>query len=339
MRQADGLRYKMAIVLSEADVKTVLPMRDLIDAMEVALAAFSAGDVVQPVRTVLQVGPSKAFFGVMPAYQPAPAALGAKLVTVFGANAARGLHTHLATIVLLDPETGALIALLDGRFITEARTAAVSAVSTRHMARPDSADGTTLAILGSGVQARSHLEAIALVRRLKDVRVWSPTPANRDRFAREMAHQAPAPVRAIPSARAAVDGADVIVLATASPVPVVERAWVADGAHVCAVGACRPDVREMDGALVASARLVVDSRAGALAEAGDIVLAIQEGRFGPDHIAGELGHVVAGRLQGRTSPGEITIFKSLGMAVEDVAAAELAWRRAAERGLGRAILL
>ncbi|MGH9315180.1 MAG: ornithine cyclodeaminase family protein [Vicinamibacterales bacterium] len=329
----------MAVVLSEADVKALLPMGDLIDAMEVALAKFSAGEVLQPVRTVLQVGPSKAFFGVMPAYQPAPAALGAKLVTVFGGNVALGLPTHLATIVLLDPETGALAALLDGRYITEARTAAVSAVSARHMARAETRDGTTLAVLGSGVQARSHLEALALVRRLSDVRVWSPTVANRERFAREMAPHASTPIRVAQSARHAVDGADVIVLATASPVPVVERGWVADGAHVCAVGACRPDMREMDGALVASARLVVDSRAGALAEAGDIVLAMKEGRFGADHIAGELGDVVAGRLSGRTSPREITIFKSLGMAVEDVAAAELAWRRAAEQGLGRAIIL
>jgi alanine dehydrogenase len=249
------------------------------------------------------------------------------------------LPTHLATIVLLDPDTGALAALMDGRFITEARTAAVSAVSVRHMARPEPPDGTTLAILGSGVQARSHLEAIALVRRLKEIRIWSPTPSNRERFAREMASDASGPIRAVSSARAAVEGADVIVLATASPTAVVERGWVADGAHICAVGACRPDVREMDGPLVAAARLIVDSRAGALAEAGDLVLAIKEGACGPDHIAGELGEVVSKRTSGRTSPREITIFKSLGMAVEDVAAAELAWRRAAEQGLGRAVLL
>jgi ornithine cyclodeaminase len=329
----------MAIILTEADVKAVLPMGDLIATMETALAKFSAGEVVQPVRCVLQVGPSKAFFGLMPAYQPAPAALGAKLVTVFGGNMAHGLPTHLATIVLLDPETGALAALLDGRFITEARTAAVSAVSVRHMARAEPSGGTVMAILGSGVQARSHFEAIALVRRLKDVRVWSPTQANRERFAREMAPHAAVPVRAVSSARAAADGADIIVLATAAAAPVIERAWVAEGAHVCAVGACRPDVREMDGPLVGSGRLVVDSRAGALAEAGDIVLAIREGCCGADHIAGELGEVVAGKVPGRTSPGQITIFKSLGMAVEDVAAAELAWRRAAEQGLGRAVLL
>lgn len=326
----------MAVILNEADVKCLLPMRDLIDAMETALATFSAGEAIQPLRTVLQVGPAKSFFGLMPAYQPDPPALGAKLVTVFNANAARGLPTHLATIVLLDPETGALAALMDGRYITEARTAAVSAVSVRHMAREDA---RVLAILGSGVQARSHLEAIAIVRRLSEVRVWSPTAAHREAFARDISPHAPVPVRAAASARDAVAGADLIVLATSSPAPVVESGWVADGAHICAVGACRPDMREMDAALVGRARVVVDSRAGAVAEAGDIVMAIRDGRFTADRIAGELGEVAGGRAAGRTSAREVTIFKSLGMAVEDVAAAELAWRRAAERGIGRAVLL
>jgi ornithine cyclodeaminase len=311
-------------------------MPDLIETMETALKAFSAGQAVQPVRTVLQVGPGTAFFGVMPAYQPAPAALGAKLVTVFHENHARGLPSHLATIILLDPETGALAAVMDGRYITEARTAAVSAVSVRHMARSDAA---RLALLGSGVQARSHLEAIAVVRRLKEVRVWSPTAANRERFAREHAADVDGELRAVSSARDAVENADVIVLATSASTPIVERAWIADGAHICAVGACRPDIREMDGALVAAGRLVVDSRAGARAEAGDIVLAVQEGRIAENHIAGELGEVVAGRIAGRETASQITIFKSLGMAVEDVAAAELTWRRAAERGLGRAVLV
>ena len=189
------------------------------------------------------------------------------------------------------------------------------------------------------MQARSHLEAIAVVRRLKEVRVWSPTQANRERFAHDHAADVDAELRAVSSAREAVENADVIVLATSASTPIVERGWIADGAHICAVGACRPDVREMDGALVAAGRLVVDSRAGARAEAGDIVLAVQEGRIAEDHIAGELGEVVAGRIAGRQTASEITIFKSLGMAVEDVAAAELTWRRAAERGLGRAVLV
>ena len=219
----------MSVVLSEADVRAVLPMPDLIETMETALKTFSGGQAVQPVRTVLQIGPAKGFFGVMPAFQPAPAALGAKLVTVFHENHARGLPSHLATIILLDPETGALAAVMDGRYITEARTAAVSAVSVRHMARSDAA---RLALLGSGVQARSHLEAIAVVRRLKEVRVWSPTQANRERFAHDHAADVDAELRAVSSAREAVENADVIVLATSASTPIVERGWIADGAHI-----------------------------------------------------------------------------------------------------------
>ena len=260
-------------------------MPELIDAMQEALAAFSSGQVAQPLRTVLSVGEQKAFFGVMPAYIPGLPAMGTKVVTVFGRNPALGLPTHLATIVLLDPDSGALLAVIDGRYITEARTAAVSAVSVRLLAR---ADAGTLAIIGSGVQARSHLEAISHVRRLRRVTVWSPRESSRARFVREMQPRVEVPIVACESAGAAVDGADLIVLATAAREPVVRSAWVADGAHLCAVGACRPDQREMETPLVARARLFVDSRAAALAEAGDIALPIAEGAVGPEHIAGEL---------------------------------------------------
>jgi ornithine cyclodeaminase len=322
------------LILTEADVRAVLEMRELIDVMARALVQYSARLVQQPLRTVLEIGPERAFFGVMPAYQPDPPALGTKFVTVFHGNAARGLPTHLATITLLDPETGRPLALLDGRYITEARTAAVSAASARAMARPEA---STLAILGSGVQARSHLEALALVRELREVRVYSPTREHRERFAREAAGRLGGRtiVRAVESAAEAVRGADLVALVTSSRAPVVERSWIAEGAHICAVGACRPDMREMDSALVVDARLVVDSREAALAEAGDIVIPMAEGRIGPDHIAGELGDVLAGRVAGRTSPREITLFKSLGLAIEDVAAADLAYRRAVAAGLGR----
>jgi ornithine cyclodeaminase/alanine dehydrogenase-like protein (mu-crystallin family) len=330
------------LLLTEQHVRSVLPMSDLIASMESALARFSAGDVQQPVRTVLQVGTQNAFVGLMPAYDPHPPAMGAKIVTVFGGNADRGLPTHLATIMLLDPETGALQALMDGRYITEARTAAVSAVSVRHLARPQAGvptargvrggvEASTLAILGTGVQARSHLEAYAEIRTLREVRVWSPRVSSRKRFVEETAH---APVLATESAEEAVRGADLIVLATSSPTPVIEDAWVAPGTHVVSVGACRPDQRELAPGLTARGRLFVDSRAGALAESGDVVLGIAERRFAPDHIAGELGELILGRVRGRENDEDVTIFKSLGMAVEDVAAAELAYRRALERGVG-----
>lgn len=323
-------------LLNEAQVRALLPMSDLIEAMENSLARFSAGEVLQPVRTVLTVGPTKAYFGVMPAYMPQPARLGAKLVTVFGGNEARGLPSHLATIVLLDADTGALEAILDGRYITEARTAAVSAVSARHLAR---AEAATLAIIGSGVQARSHLEALAEVRSLGEVRVWSPRPPSRERFIAEMTGRTPAQLRATSSAEDAVRGADLVVLATSSPTPVLQSAWVADGAHVMSVGACRPDQREMDPALVARARLFVDSRAAALVESGDVVQGIKEGRFTESHIAGEIGQVILGRAHGRSGAAELTIFKSLGMAVEDVVAADLVLSRAVEQGSGAELVL
>jgi alanine dehydrogenase len=319
-----SLRFRL---LTEADVKAVLSMGDLIDGMASALQRFSTKQVEQPVRSVIAVDGDAAFFGTMPAFVRG-GALGAKLVTVFGANAARGLHTHLASIVLLDPETGALLALLDGRYITEARTAAVSAVSSKLLARPTSA---SLAIIGSGVQARSHLDALSRVHRFRQVTVWSPNTERREQFVAEVRDDR---VRAVDHAGEAVVGADVVVLVTASPTPVLESGWVKPGAHIVSVGACRPTQREMDPALTARARLFVDSRAVALVESGDVVMGIKEGRFGPDHIVAEIGELVNG-TPGRRDNAEITIFKSLGMAVEDVTAADLAYRRAVERGIGQ----
>jgi ornithine cyclodeaminase len=324
------------LLLSEADVRVLLPMRDLVDTMQNALAAYSTGQVQQPLRTIMEVGASRSFLGLMPAFVPASGALGAKLVTVFGGNAALGLPTHLATIVLFDADTGALRAIMDGRYITEARTAAVSAVSVRLLARDNA---STLAIIGSGVQAHSHLEALSLVRPLREVRVWSPTPEHRERFAADARGITAAAVTAAPHPRAAVAGADLIVLVSSAREPVIESEWVADGAHVCAVGACRPDQREMSTDLVKRGRLFVDSRTGALAEAGDIVIPMKERGFDAGHIAGELGELAAGRIAGRSKASDVTIFKSLGMAVEDVAAAQLAFDRAAERGLGRAVVV
>jgi len=311
-------------------------MADLIAAMEAALARFSAGEVLQPVRSVLTVGPTKAYFGLMPAYVPNPGSLGAKLVTVFADNPSKHLPSHLATILLLDPETGALQAIMDGRYITEARTAAVSAVSARFLARRDA---STLAILGSGVQARSHLEAFAEVRQLTDVRVWSPKVLSRERFVSDVSGHVSVSVRATNTAEDAVRDADLIVLATSSTTPVLEDGWVAAGAHVVSVGACRPDQREMDPALVARARLYVDSRAAALVESGDVVMGLAGGLFTASHIRGELGEVVLGRVEGRQGDRDVTIFKSLGMAVEDVVAADLVLRRAVETGAGTELTL
>ena len=234
----------------------------------------------------------------------------------------------------MDSTTGELLSVMDGRYITEARTAAVSAVSARLLAREDAG---VLAILGSGVQARSHLRAFSHVRALRDVRVWSPSEIHRRKFADEMHREDRRAHLARRDGQEAVDGADLVVLATAAREPMLRSEWIADGAHIAAVGACRPDQREMETALVKRARVFVDSRTGALAEAGDLVLPIREGAIDASHIAGELGQLAAGAVAGRQSPGEVTLFKSLGMAVEDVAAAHLAYQRATERGLGRGI--
>jgi alanine dehydrogenase len=297
--------------LDEAAVRRVLRMEEVIPVMEAALAAFSSGDVVQPVRTMVPVAEYEGFLGLVPAYTGR--ALGAKLVTLYPQNT--GLPTHHAVIQLFRPETEEPLATMDGRLITEVRTAAVSAVATKYLARPNAA---VLAILGSGVQARSHLEALRLVCNFREVRVWSPHRAAA--FAREFN------VQLAPSAAEAVRDADVIVTATSSQTPVLFGSWLSHGAHVNAVGAPRPAWRELDDALLQRALLYVDSRDAAAAESGDVIAA------GVDHIVAEIGEVVAGRKPGRESPAEITVFKSLGLAVEDVATADLVYRKASGWG-------
>lgn len=300
----------MALLLTENEVRDLLDPAELIAAMESALADFSSGVAIQPVRTVIALNDG-AFFGAMPAYMPGLPVHGAKLVTVVPKNLERDQPTHRASILLADPQTGDLLAVMDGRLITEMRTAAVSALSVRYLARQNS---KTLAILGNGVQAHSHRQFLPLVRTFAEIRAWSPRSK---------------PANAAASAREAVEGADVIVLATSSAVPVIEDGWVKPGAHVISVGACVPTQREIDPALVASAFLVVDSRAAALKESGDVVQGISEGRFSPDHIQAELGE-----RPKRAAESDITLFKSLGLAVEDLAAAHLVYRRAKETNKG-----
>ena len=325
-----------AVLLTEKDVRAVLPMADLIGAMEGALAQFSRGAVNQPVRTVLEVGPDKAYFGVMPAALDDPPAVGAKLVTVYAKNHARNLPSHLATILLLDHATGALVAVVDGRYITEARTAAVSAVSVKHLARPDAA---VLGIIGSGVQARSHLKAIRHVRPLSDVRVWSPNLLNREAFAFEMSQATQLPVRAVETAALSARGADIVVLATSSTTPVIEDKDIDPGTHIAGVGACRPDQREMPTALITRARFYCDSRAAARKEAGDFLIPLGEGAITEAHLVGEIGELVSGLVGGRSSKQDVTIFKSLGLAVEDVVTARLVVDRATAAGLGQTFSL
>jgi ornithine cyclodeaminase/alanine dehydrogenase-like protein (mu-crystallin family) len=291
--------------LNEAAVSRLLRMDEVIPAMEGALADFSSGAVVQPVRTMLSVGEHQGFLGLMPAYTGT--ALGTKLVAFYPRNT--DVPTHHATILLFKPETGEPLVIMDGGLITEVRTAAVSAVATARLARPDA---SVLAIIGSGVQARSHLEALRLVRDFREVRVWSPRRAAA--FAEEHG------VRAAASAEEAVSGADVVVTATTSPTPVLRGEWLSPGVHINAVGAPRPDWRELDDEVLRRARIYVDSREAALEESGDVMAS--------GEIFAEIGEVLSGTKPGRRDPEEITLFKSLGLAVEDVATAELIYRKA-----------
>ena len=325
----------MPLVLNEVEVRKLLPIADLIPLMERTLVQCSTGQVVQPLRTVLNVGAEQAYCFVMPAFVSDPEALGTKLVTIYARNPSRDLPSHLATIVLLDPATGALAAILDGRYITAARTAAVSTVAARHLAHLDGP--VPLAIIGSGVQAQSHLTAFTEALSISEVRIWSPTAVHRQRLAKEAAALVRPAVRAVDAAEDAIRGSTLIVLATSAAQPGIQNAWVSNGAHVTSVGAPVPHQREMDPALVARARVIVDSRDGALTEAGDIVLGISEDHFGVDHVVGEIGEVIDGRVTGRTSASDVTIFKSVGMAVEDVAAAQLAFSRAQAQGRGQQV--
>lgn len=292
------------LILDEQAVRELLQMDELIPLMEQALADLSSRKVVQPVRTMLPVAEHQGFLGLMPAYA---GALGVKLVAFYPNN--RGVPTHHALIQLFKPETGEPLVVMDGRLITEERTAAVSAVATKHLAR---ADASVLALIGSGVQARSHLKALRLVRNFREVRVWSPRHA--ENFAREFG------ILAARSPEEAVDGADVIVTATTSHVPVLCGGWLSPGVHINAVGAPRPDWRELDDEVLRRARLYVDSRPAAERESGDARAASE--------VVAELGEVVAGMQAGRRSAAEITVFKSLGLAVEDVASADLIYRKA-----------
>jgi alanine dehydrogenase len=292
------------MILDENAVRLLLRMQDLIPAMSRALSDLSAGKVVQPVRLMLPITAHQGFFATMPAW--GGGALGAKLVTFYPNN--DGVPTHHALIILFRPQTGEPLATMDGRLITEMRTAAVSAVATRHLAREDA---SVLAILGSGVQAGSHLEALRLVRSFREVRVWSP------RHAAAFAERVGA--RAIVSAEEAVRGADVVVVATSSRTPVLKGEWLSAGAHVNAVGACRPDWRELDDDVMRRARLYVESKEAATRESGDVIAG---------EVFAEIGEVVAGTRPGRQTAEEITLFKSVGVGVEDVVAADLVYREA-----------
>lgn len=297
-----------------------------------ALRTLALGGALLPLRQVVRLPNGRDAFALMPAALNEPPALGAKVITVFPGNDATPYDSHQGAVLLFDTEHGRLIAILDASTITALRTAAVTAVATRLLARPDA---RTLALLGAGVQAETHLESISLVRPIDEVRVWSRSGDRAQRFAKKLA-AAGARIVVCPTAREAVDGADIVCTLTSSREPILFGDWLAPGTHVNAVGASLATSRELDSAAVVKARLYVDRRESTLNEGGDFLVPKREGLISDDHIVGEIGELLVDppRTQGRRSAEEITLFKSLGLAIEDLAAARRIYDRAVATDAG-----
>jgi ornithine cyclodeaminase len=314
------------IVLSEHEVRQLLDMESCIEAMTEVLASLARGELYQPLRSIARPPEAGTLLGLMPAYRAEPsAAYALKEIVVVPTNPARGLDTHMGGVLLHDGETGELVAIVNASPITEIRTAAVSAVATRALARPGA---ERVAILGSGAQARGHVHAMRAVLGDPEIRIWSRSEDAAAQLAGEVGGTV------APSVDAALFGAEVVCTTTAATEPIVEKRWLASGAHVNAVGSCFPTTRELDTETVAHSSFFTDRRESCLNEAGDFILAAAEGAVGPEHILAELGEVLAGMHPGREHEDELTVFESLGIAAEDLASAELVVRRARERGVG-----
>jgi ornithine cyclodeaminase/alanine dehydrogenase-like protein (mu-crystallin family) len=315
-------------ILDEHDVTRLLRMDECVAAMTDVLASLAREELYNPLRWAARPPGASSLIGLMPAYRSGEHAVHAlKAVVVAPENSSRGLDPHQGIVVLFDGETGVPRVVLNASAITAIRTAAVSAVATRALAR---ADATTLAILGTGFQAGPHLEALRLVHDWERILMWSRTPGRAARFAG---------VEEAATAEDAVRAADVVVTVTSAREPILERAWLKAGAHVTAAGSSIPSTRELDSRTMADATLFVDRRESTLNEAGDYLFPMREGLIGPEHIAAELGEVLVGAHPGRTSEDELTVFKSLGLAVEDLAAAEHVLARAEADGVGTLVSL
>jgi ornithine cyclodeaminase len=320
-------------VITQAEVPGLLSVASCIKVMEQTFRALADSQVEQPLRTGLPVR-EHGLFLAMPAALHGTGAFGLKAIAVLPEYEGTEWESHQGVVVLFGPGPQALVAVIEASSLTAIRTAAVSGLATRLLARVDAGD---LAMIGTGVEARTHLEAMAAVRPLRRIRVWSRSPQRCEEYAAWARGIVSVPVEVAPSAETAVRSADLVCLVTSAATPVVRGEWLSPGTHVNAVGAHRPDSRETDSDTVARARVFVDSRVAALAEAGDLMIPIEEGRITAGHIVGELGDLVTGRMPGRQSDAEITLFKSLGLAVEDIAAAHAVWQRAEEVGAGAVI--
>jgi ornithine cyclodeaminase len=320
------------LVLNHQQIAQLLPIAECIELMADALASLARGEVYQPLRTIVRPPDARGLLGLMPAYRSGErGAFGLKAICVFPGNPAVGKDAHQGTVMLFSQQTGEPLALMNASQITAIRTAAVSAVATRLLAREEAQD---LGIIGAGVQARTHLIALACVRQIKRARVACRNIDHAVQLVQEMQNQVPFPLEPVAANEAAVREADIVVTATSASEPVLKREWIADGAHINAIGTHSPQSREIDTATMAAARIFTDRRESILNEAGDYVLAAQEGAVTPESIVAEIGELVVGTKQGRTSPTEITLFKSLGLAVEDVVSAEYLFRKATAENVG-----
>jgi ornithine cyclodeaminase len=300
--------------------------------MSDALAALARGEIFQPLRTIIRPPDARGLLGLMPAYRHGEhGAFGMKAICVFPGNPSIGKDAHQGTVMLFSQETGEPLALMNASQITATRTAAVSAVATRLLARPDA---TELGIIGAGVQARTHLVALACVRSIKRARVACRNPEHGERLVREMQDKVSFRIEVAKSNEEAVRDADLIVTATSAHEPVIERDWISPGAHINAIGTHSPQSREIDTATMAAARIFVDRRESALNEAGDYLLAAKDGAVTPESIVAEIGELVIESKTGRSSSSDITLFKSLGLAIEDVVCAEYLFRKAQTENAG-----
>jgi ornithine cyclodeaminase len=322
------------LMLSAQDVRDLLPMDACMHVMRATLTALSAGNVVQPLRHVMRAPNNQGALGVMPGWLPGLGVMGLKEVSVFSGNRAVGLESHIGVVLLHETEHGRLVAIADASEITAIRTAAVSGVATQLLARDDAGD---LAILGSGTQAETHLAAMRVARPLRRVRVWSRTAARAVEFAARMSARYNLTVEPCAQVREAVHGADLICTTTAAKEPILDGIWLAPGAHINAVGSSVSFARELDTAAVVVSRLFVDRKESTINEAGDYLFPLKEGAITEAHIVGEIGDIARGTLTGRTSAADITLFKSLGLAIEDIAAAAYIYEQARAQGRGVAI--
>jgi ornithine cyclodeaminase/alanine dehydrogenase-like protein (mu-crystallin family) len=315
------------LVLAARDVHELLGYRECADVMRLALADLARGQIQQPLRTVVRPRDAAGFMGLMPAYSPG--GYGLKAICITPGNPAIGKDAHQGGVMLFAADTGEPLALVNASAVTEIRTAAVSAVATGLLARPQAAE---LAIFGTGVQGQAHAHALAATRPLTGIRLTGRDLARAREVAAGLAAQLNVPVTAVGSGPEAVEGADIVVTATSSARPVLRREWLAAGTHVNAVGACVPQARELDTATMSEAALFADSRESVRNEAGDYLLAAQEGADNP--VRAELGELLTGTAPGRATDDEITVFESLGLAAEDLAAASYLYQEATRLGAG-----